>query len=174
MSQLPPAQLLKPSSRTFPLSSSTIMAASSITGIFPIQSVPTADSQRTSCVVSLAGENLNNRDATLDISNKSPMRDNAQLNHVCFVSGALIIDNDSTESTEQEDWPRMNIEASTVEDLGISSIKLRPTSERLANAHFVGQTVTLPGVTQEDRRFGLNVGTFCAKVSYLNLNSCLN
>ncbi|KAM6491543.1 hypothetical protein JOM56_012935 [Amanita muscaria] len=115
------------------------MPSSSMTGVFPVYSPPNTEGRRTTFVIGLGGEEDNLREVTLWINNLSGMQMKAVEDHACYISGTLLIYNEGPEAIQV---PYFMIEATTVEDLGISAEHMTPSGQSLANAHFVGQAPT--------------------------------
>ncbi|KIL58716.1 hypothetical protein M378DRAFT_15340, partial [Amanita muscaria Koide BX008] len=117
------------------------MPSSSMTGVFPVYSPPNTERRRTTFVIGLGGEEDNLREVTLWINNLSGMQMKAVEDHACYISGTLLIYNEGPEAIQV---PYFMIEATTVEDLGISAEHMTPSGQSLANAHFVGQVIAIP------------------------------
>ncbi|KAM6502650.1 hypothetical protein JOM56_002627 [Amanita muscaria] len=134
------------------------MPSSSLTGLFPVYSPPNTEGRRTTFLLALCGEDDNMRVATLWINNLSGMQMKAIEDHVCYVSGSLIIYN---EGPEANDAPHFLLEASTVEDLGVLAETMTPSSQNLANGHFIGQVI--PISDGEGREFAINTGAYSSR-----------
>jgi len=140
-----------------------IMASSTISGIFPIQSNATTNGSWTTFILSIAGDgyndNQNIHDVVLSIYSLSSMKDKAQEDTVAYISGSLLIINEGPDAI---DGPHMVIDAFTLENTGICADDMEPSNACLATANFTGQVTAITnGLARE---FGLNVGSYNVKV----------